>query len=260
MKKTLLSCLVVGGLMVSAASAQILKITYDRTQGTSSFDGTETSIHIHSGAGVSGGPAFTHVTGAWGDPASPGAMTQVGNLWEINIDLASYYPSPAAGSNITSIGMVFRESGPCGGFGGTSGNCKEGKDVNNQDIIMNISGTTITVTNQAGTPFAGVTGSFVTSAANGQNTNFNLNTFPNPFNQTANIGFNLNNSENVSVIVYNTIGQPVKVLNNSRLNAGANILTWDGTNGQNQAVANGVYFVRIVAGAKSETRQLMLVK
>ena len=240
--------------MVSAASAQILKITYDRTQGTNSFDGTETSIHMHSGAGINGGAAWAHGTGNWGDPASPGAMTKVGNLWEININLANYYPSPAAGSNITIIGLVFRESGPCGGFGGVATGCKEGKDGSNSDIFLNIAGTTVT------SSFAGVTASFVTGAQNGENNNFNLNTFPNPFNQTANIGFNLKNSENVSVIVYNTIGQPVKVLNNSRMNAGANILTWDGTNGQNNEVANGVYFVRIVAGAKSETRQLMLVK
>ncbi len=253
MKKTLLSFLVVGGLMVSAASAQILKITYDRTQGTNSFDGTESSIHMHSGAGVDGGNAWTFTTGSWGDPASPGQMTLVGNLWEINVNLASYYGNPQ-GTNVTRIGIVFRESGPCGSFGGVTTNCKEGKDGSNSDIFVDIAGTTVT------SSFAGVTASFVSSAANGQNTNFNLTTFPNPFNQTANIGFNLKNSENVSVIVYNAIGQPVKVLNNGRMNAGANILTWDGTNGQNNAVANGVYFVRIVAGTKSETRQLMLVK
>lgn len=94
-----------------------------------------TSVHMHSGASVDPNQVWSYVVGNWGDPNSPGLMTAQGaGRWMIGMNPVAYYnqapngPMPA-GSTIQSIGMVFRESGPCT-------NCLEQKDGNNQDIFL----------------------------------------------------------------------------------------------------------------------------
>lgn len=93
------------------------------------------SVHMHSGASVNPNFTWQYVVGDWGNPSSPGGMTAMGNgRWNIAINPMTYYnqapngPLPTA-SVIESIGMVFRESGPC-----TS--CLQQNGGLNQDIFV----------------------------------------------------------------------------------------------------------------------------
>jgi 1,4-alpha-glucan branching enzyme len=120
---------------------QSVTITYDATQGNAGLTGVS-SVHMHAGVILSGstGTVWSNVVGQWGNPASAGQMTSLGgNKWQITIPNVRTYFGVATGVPIYRIGMVFRESGPCGGFGGASANCKEGKTAAGTDIFIEVS-------------------------------------------------------------------------------------------------------------------------
>jgi len=85
--------------------------------------------------------------------------------------------------------------------------------------------------------------------------------FPNPFNPTTNIRYQLPESGEVTVSVFNAIGQQVAVLANRELqSAGVYTLNWDAG-----SAASGVYFYRIeVAGSSGtnfmDVRKMTLIK
>lgn len=116
-----------------------ITITYDATRGASGLVNA-TSVIMHAGVVLEGpnGTSWQYVQGTWGDPASVGKMTSLGNnQWEIKITPRTYFGVPA-GMRIYRIGMVFRSAGPCGGFGGNSSDCKTGRTTSNSDIFIDI--------------------------------------------------------------------------------------------------------------------------
>ena len=56
-------------------------------------------------------------------------------------------------------------------------------------------------------------------------------------------------------MVYNILGQQIKVLNDGQLNAGYHKYTFDG-----KGLASGVYFYRLVAGQFTEVKKMILQK
>jgi flagellar hook assembly protein FlgD len=64
----------------------------------------------------------------------------------------------------------------------------------------------------------------------------------------------------VRIIVYNAVGQVVKVLVKEQKCAGAYQAVWDGRNGLGQEVRSGIYFVRLEAGSYSKTRKVVLIR
>ncbi len=79
--------------------------------------------------------------------------------------------------------------------------------------------------------------------------------YPNPFNPTTVIQYQLPASGQVSLKVYNMLGQTVATLVDARENAGAHSVTFDGNN-----LASGVYFYRLQAGGFSDVKKLLLTK
>lgn len=84
--------------------------------------------------------------------------------------------------------------------------------------------------------------------------------FPNPFNPTTQIGFEVPSATVVNVDVYNILGQKIKTLVSGYKDAGKYSVSWDGTNESGQAVPSGVYFYRLTTSDHSETRRMMLLK
>ncbi len=84
--------------------------------------------------------------------------------------------------------------------------------------------------------------------------------FPNPFNPTTTIEFDLPKASYVTLSVYNVLGQKVTDLVNTTLGAGRKRVEWDGTDGAGRTVESGVYFYRISADGFSMTRKMMLLK
>jgi hypothetical protein len=87
-----------------------------------------------------------------------------------------------------------------------------------------------------------------------------LQNFPNPFNPSTEIGFDLPENSNVSLIIYNVTGQQVRTLVSDVLKAGQHRITWDGRDDANRTVGTGLYIYTIQAGAHSATKKMLLMR
>ncbi|HOG31712.1 MAG TPA: S8 family serine peptidase [Candidatus Syntrophosphaera sp.] len=84
--------------------------------------------------------------------------------------------------------------------------------------------------------------------------------FPNPFNPSTVICFELAESGPVTLEIYNQKGQLVSTLVDANLPAGNHSAAWNGTDASGDAVSSGVYFYRMRSGAFSSTRKMVLMK
>ena len=85
--------------------------------------------------------------------------------------------------------------------------------------------------------------------------------YPNPFNPSTKINFNISKPEgSVSLKVFDVLGREVKTLMNEPMQPGQYFVEWDGTNNQGNAVTSGVYIYRMVAGEFIGTRRMTLMK
>ena len=84
--------------------------------------------------------------------------------------------------------------------------------------------------------------------------------YPNPFNPVTNIEFDLPRATDVSVEVFNVLGQRVETLVNERLSAGRYVVTWDGRTASGAQAATGVYFYRIRTEDYVESRKMVLLR
>jgi hypothetical protein len=86
-------------------------------------------------------------------------------------------------------------------------------------------------------------------------TTFTLSNYPNPFNPTTEIEFELSRNGLVSLKVYDLLGREVAEFFNGMQTAGRHRVTFDGT-----GLASGVYLYRLVAGERTETRKMVLIR
>lgn len=92
--------------------------------------------------------------------------------------------------------------------------------------------------------------------------NFKLySNYPNPFNPSTTISFDLQKSENISLIIYDLMGRVVrKLINNSFYYLGSHKITWDGRSDYNEPVSSGIYFYRLSDRNINQTLSMILVK
>jgi hypothetical protein len=79
--------------------------------------------------------------------------------------------------------------------------------------------------------------------------------FPNPFNPTTTIRYELPVTANVRLTVYNLRGELVRTLVEAEMPAGYHKATFDAS-----GLASGIYFYRLNAGAFTATRKMALTK
>jgi flagellar hook assembly protein FlgD len=84
--------------------------------------------------------------------------------------------------------------------------------------------------------------------------------YPNPFNPTTEIRYNLPVDSNVEITVYDIEGREVKTLINSLQTAGYNRVTWNSTNNHGGTVASGVYFYRMTAEEFVDMKKMIIIK
>ncbi len=69
--------------------------------------------------------------------------------------------------------------------------------------------------------------------------------YPNPFNPTTTIHYDVADASTVKLLVYNLRGQQVRTLVNQVQSPGFYSAEWNGRNGAGQEVASGIYFLRL---------------
>ena len=105
----------------------------------------------------------------------------------------------------------------------------------------------------------------------------NLANFPNPFNPTTTISFELNTentslhnatawqAEDTEIVIYNLKGQKVKTLecDESLVTKADRVgysITWNGTDDNNKPVASGLYFYKLKADKETQVKKMLLLK
>ncbi len=88
----------------------------------------------------------------------------------------------------------------------------------------------------------------------------NVTVRPNPFNPSTVIGFQLGQSNRVSLKIYDALGRVVRTLVEKRLPAGNHSITWDGSNNNGEPSASGVYFYKLSVADKVVRGKLALLK
>ena len=84
--------------------------------------------------------------------------------------------------------------------------------------------------------------------------------FPNPFNPETAVRFQLPRSERVQLIVFNPLGQQVRVLVDGKLEAGYHAVNWDGRGERGERVSSGIYYYRLVTPRFQAVKKMALVK
>ena len=84
--------------------------------------------------------------------------------------------------------------------------------------------------------------------------------YPNPFNPETRIKYALYQQANVSITIYNAIGQKIATLMDKPQAAGVHQVTWDGTDAQNRVVSNGIYLCKMQVGDFTRTRKMVLLR
>jgi predicted outer membrane repeat protein len=86
------------------------------------------------------------------------------------------------------------------------------------------------------------------------------NVYPNPFNPTVTITFELDSQRDVRVRVFDVQGKLVRTLINESRSAGEHRVAWDSTNDRGGRASSGVYFLEVQSGAWRDSRKVILLK
>ena len=84
--------------------------------------------------------------------------------------------------------------------------------------------------------------------------------YPNPFNPTTVISYNLPQAGFVNLKVYDLMGREIRNLTSGFENAGMNSAMWDAKDNQGNIVSSGVYIYRLEAAGQAQSNKLILLK
>jgi hypothetical protein len=110
-------------------------------------------------------------------------------------------------------------------------------------------------------------GSIAVEVTNGNNPDIPIpqitalnNPFPNPFNPSLTIPFDLSKDGRVTIKIYNLKGQLIKNLLNENKKAANYYIVWDGKDNNGHIVSAGTYIVRMNAPEYNSSHKIVMVK
>ncbi len=84
--------------------------------------------------------------------------------------------------------------------------------------------------------------------------------YPNPFNSYTAMPYRIAKEGEITLALYNTVGQLVRILVQGHCHPGYYEAFWDGLDSHGRPVASGVYFIRLNAKDFQQTNKLLLLK
>lgn len=88
-----------------------------------------------------------------------------------------------------------------------------------------------------------------------------LTSYPNPFNPTTSISFNLDKQANVVLKIFNIRGQLVYSHRRNKLAVGQHTITWDGQDNSGNRLSSGLYLYKLLTDSGlTETKKMVLMK
>jgi hypothetical protein len=87
-----------------------------------------------------------------------------------------------------------------------------------------------------------------------------LPNYPNPFNSSTQIQFELGKQEHVTLSVFDLLGRNISTIANGEFAVGRHTVRWDGTSADGKTVSSGRYFVQAKTSETSKTIPIMLLK
>ncbi len=87
-----------------------------------------------------------------------------------------------------------------------------------------------------------------------------LKNYPNPFNPSTTISFNLKKDSMVNLVIYNIKGQRVAQLANGSLKSGIHNVQWNGKSDSGTTVGSGIYFYQLETNYDKRIGKMMLMK
>jgi hypothetical protein len=87
-----------------------------------------------------------------------------------------------------------------------------------------------------------------------------LPNYPNPFNASTHVQFDLPQPGHVTLMVFDLLGRSISTLADGEFAAGRHTIQWDATNLNGQPVASGRYYIHAKAGDASRSLPVMLLK
>ena len=79
--------------------------------------------------------------------------------------------------------------------------------------------------------------------------------YPNPFQNSVKIAFQLEKQLDVNIEIYSVLGKRIGVITNQNYEAGHHLLDWNG-----QKLSSGIYLLKIKAGERMDTQRLILMR
>jgi hypothetical protein len=87
-----------------------------------------------------------------------------------------------------------------------------------------------------------------------------LANYPNPFNPSTMVAFDVIPRGAVSLVIYDVLGREVRTLVNDVMESGAHQVRWDGRNNSSLPATSGVYVARLSTVSGSRTTSMLLLK
>jgi len=84
--------------------------------------------------------------------------------------------------------------------------------------------------------------------------------YPNPFNPTTNIKFDVPKFDYVEILVYNINGQVIKTLQSGNMAPGFYSISWDGLNDKGISMPSGIYFYSMSAADFNKKNKMVFIK
>ncbi|GBD91519.1 hypothetical protein BMS3Abin04_02251 [bacterium BMS3Abin04] len=84
--------------------------------------------------------------------------------------------------------------------------------------------------------------------------------FPNPFNPSTTIRYELPKEAFVRINIYNLLGQKVKTLVNQEMQTGTYNTVWYGRDDYGNEAASGIYVYRVAASGHNISKKMILMK